>query len=316
MTEAFAGAMRRWLAPLGVAVVAACSSSPPPKTSPAALPAPAGPRPPASAPSAARPAAPAASAASAASAAATPAAAPVQSDAMAARFPEPAVAYRVPALQEGRSSFTSQDELQSLLRGLAGDPSTGARLVGTGTSQAGVPLEALLFTREADASGAALQRSGRPTVLLIGQQHGDEPAGSEALLVVAQELARGKLQPLLDRINVVLLPRANPDGSASGRHATANGIDIDHDQLLLGSPEGQALARLLREYQPAVVVDAQEYPVGGSYQQKFGAVQRHDAWLQYATTANLPAFVTKAAEEWFRQPLLTGLKQQGLSAEW
>jgi hypothetical protein len=38
--------------------------------------------------------------------------------------------------------------------------------------------------------------------------------------------------------------------------------------------------------------------------------------VQYATTANLPEFVTRAAEEWFRRPLLAALKGQGLSAEW
>ena len=86
--------------------------------------------------------------------------------------------------------------------------------------------------------------------------------------------------------------------------------------MLLGSPEAQALAKLMREYQPVVVIDAQEYVATGNYAQKFGALPRHDALLQYATTANLPPFVTKASAEWFREPLLASLKQQGLSAEW
>ena len=134
-------------------------------------------------------------------------------DAVAARFPEPAVNYRLPALQDGRSGFTTQAELQTLVRGLALNAAPGVQLLSLGSSQVGVPIEALLFTQSTDPSGAALRSSGRPTVLLVGQQHGDEPAGSEALLVVAQELARGSLRGLLDRINVLLLPRANPDGA-------------------------------------------------------------------------------------------------------
>jgi hypothetical protein len=65
-----------------------------------------------------------------------------------------------------------------------------------------------------------------------------------------------------------------------------------------------------------VVVDAHEYTVVGRYLEKFGTVQKFDALLQYATTANLPEFLTKAAEEWYRRPLVAALKAQGLSTEW
>jgi hypothetical protein len=65
-----------------------------------------------------------------------------------------------------------------------------------------------------------------------------------------------------------------------------------------------------------VVVDAHEYTATGRFVEKFGAVQKYDALLQYATTANLPEFLTKAAEEWYRRPLLAALKAQGLSTEW
>ncbi|HEV7914102.1 MAG TPA: M14 family metallocarboxypeptidase, partial [Albitalea sp.] len=238
---------------------------------------------------------------------------------VAARFPDPPVTYRTPAFQPGRTAFTSNAELQALLHGLARDARPGATavtLLTLGSSQTGVPLEGLLFTRLPQSDPASVVASGRPTVLLVGQQHGDEPAGSEALLVVAQELAGGRLEPLLDRINVIVLPRANPDGARDNRRVTASGIDANRDHLLLKTPEAQAQARLMRDYRPAVVLDSHEYTVAGRYLEKFGAVQRVDAMLQYAMTANLPAFVTRASEEWFRRPVVERLKAQGLSSEW
>lgn len=241
------------------------------------------------------------------------------SAAVAARFPDPGVLYQTPAFQPGRSSFTSNAELQSLMRGLVRDggmAGTSVRLLSLGRSQAGAPLEALLFARSPDLEPAALVRSGKPTVLLVGQQHGDEPAGSEALIVVMQELARGRLEPLLDRIHVVVLPRANPDGASSGSRVSASGIDINRDHLLLRTPEAQAMAQLARDYRPAVVGDLHEYTVVGRYLDKFGTIQRFDALLQYAMTPNLPEFVTKASEEWFRQPLVASLKAEGLTSEW
>jgi hypothetical protein len=239
---------------------------------------------------------------------------------VAAHFPEPAVDYRTPAFQPGSTAFTTNQELQFLLQGLVREPrgvtGTTVRLLSLGTSQAGVPLQALLFTRLPDAEPAAVVRSGRPTVLLVGQQHGDEPAGSEALLVVAQELAGGRYEAWLDRLNVIVMPRANPDGARDNRRVTAGGIDANRDHLLLKTPEARAQALLVRDYRPSVIVDAHEYTVAGRYVEKFGTVQRFDAMVQYAMTANLPEFVTRASEEWFRQPLLDRLKTEGLTSEW
>lgn len=255
-----------------------------------------------------------------------PAPSAVESAAVAARFPDPDVRFGTPVFQVGRTAFTSDAESQAFLRSLvrAGSAdSAEVRLLVLGQTQNGTPLEALWFGRENPV--AALPAASAPpgaeppprlTVLLVGQQHGDEPAASEALLVIAQELSSGRLKPLLDRIDVVVMPRANPDGAVGGQRISANGIDINRDHLLLRTPESRALAKLLREFRPRVVVDAHEYPAAGPYLERLGALPRHDVLLQYAMAPQVHAFVTKAAETWFRQPLLAALKQQGLSAEW
>ena len=249
----------------------------------------------------------------------------VESAGVSARFPEPAVAYRTPAFDPGRTGYTSDAELRAVLQGLvsasATDPNASTpsvRWVQAGSSQAGVPLAAVHIGRSPPSLSSPVSpgRPQKPTVLLIGQQHGDEPAGAEALIVVANELARGSLAPLLDRIDVVILPRANPDGALAEKRLTASGIDVNRDHLLLRTPEAQAQAQLVRDFAPVVVVDSHEYSVAGRYLEKFGALQRFDALIQYATVANLPEFVTRASEEWFRKPMLQALQAQGLSSEW
>ena len=156
--------------------------------------------------------------------------APPYGDAVAARFPNPSVVYSTPGLGADRRAFTTNAELGQWLRGLSdGVPRGGTRaqLLQIGTSQRGEPIQGLLLTRAPGTDPANLDKSGRPTVVLIGQQHGDEPAGSEALLVISRELAQGLLEPLLDRINVVVVPRANPDGAEVGTRVTANGVDLN-----------------------------------------------------------------------------------------
>jgi hypothetical protein len=217
------------------------------------------------------------------------------------------VRYDTPGLQAGRENYTSNDELRALLAELAAGP-RGPRRVAAGLSHKGAAIEALHFSRAA----------GRPAVLLVGQQHGDEPAGAEALLALARLLAApgGELAAVLERIDVIVLPRANPDGAELGRRRGLHGLDINRDHLLLRTPEAQAQGLLMREFKPLVVVDAHEHTVVGRYLEKFNAIQRYDLLLQYAMTANLPAAITRASEDWFRQPLLQAMAAAGLSTEW
>ncbi len=250
--------------------------------------------------------------------------------AVAARFPEPALDFATPAFAPGRLTFTTDDELHAILYGLErsssiGEGGTEIRVVGLGASQSGRPIDALAFTRPlAETAPAAPTASTaitaasphRPTVLIVAAQHGDEPAGTEALIVIAQELAHGRLAGVLDKVDVVLLLRANPDGAAAFTRGAADGSDVNRDHLLLRTPEARAVTQLMTRFTPLVVLDLHEYPVGGVFTAKFGAVQRFDALLQYATAANLPPFVTKAAEEWFRRPLVASLRGAGLSSDW
>jgi hypothetical protein len=244
---------------------------------------------------------------------------PPYGDAVSARFPDPSMTYSTPGLGRDRRAFTTNAELGQWLRMLTESPTPNAtrtKLLNLGMSQRGEPILGLLATRAVNTDPATVESSGRPTVLLIGQQHGDEPAGSEALLVVSRELVQGLLEPLLDRINVIVVPRANPDGAAASTRVTANGLDMNRDHLLLNTPEARALAQLVNDYRPILVVDAHEYTVVGRYLQKFNAIQRYDALLLYATTANYPEFLTKASQEWYHQPMVAALKAQGLTNDW
>ena len=242
-----------------------------------------------------------------------------ENPAVAARFPDPVTRYDTPGLAPNRRAFSTNAEIGQWLQQLTSAPGpTGshASVLMVGTSQRGAPIHAAVFTRATGNSPQNLDATKLPTVLLVAQQHGDEPAGSEALLVIAGELAQGLLQPLLENVNVIVVPRANPDGAEAGTRATANGVDMGRDHLLLNTPEAQALAALVRNYRPIAVIDAQEFTVAGPYLEKFQSLQRYDALLQYATTANVPEFLTKASKEWYHAPMVRALNGQNLANEW
>jgi hypothetical protein len=136
------------------------------------------------------------------------------------------------------------------------------------------------------------------------------------MLVLAQKLAEGDLAGLLQTINVVIMPRANPDGAEAFERVTPNGVDVNRDHTLMRIPEGQALGALFREYTPRVVFDAHEFSVAGRWVTAFGGLQRIDAMIQYATTANLPPELTKLQEDTFRQPIIRAFEKTGLVQDW
>ena len=233
--------------------------------------------------------------------------------AVAARYPDPAGEYKTPAFAAGKQDFTLHAEMMAFLRDLD-QRATTMRVRVLGRSQEGRDIPAALLSRSGDDTD--FKDSNRPTVLLIGLQHGDEPAGGEAMLAIAQKLVEGEIVGLLDKINVVIVPRANPDGAEAFQRVTKNGVDVNRDHTLQRTPEGQVLGLAFREYAPHVVFDAHEFTVAGRWVTAFGGLQRPDALIQHATTGNLSPDLMSLQETLIRQPMVKALDAQGLMHDW
>ena len=244
-----------------------------------------------------------------------PARAAVESSAVAAQFPDPDLVYDTPGFRAGRSDFTSHAELMAFVSELQ-QRSNGFTLRTVGVSKEGRAIPLLVFTSPTTTTPEAMLKNGRPTVLIVAQQHGNEPAGSEAALVIAERLSNGDLKPLLENINVLIVPRANPDGAEAFVRDTSQNIDMNRDHLLLRTSEARAIAAVAREYQPDVVIDAHEFTVMDRWIAKFSGVMSYDALIQYATVGNLPSKITDMAEVRFRPAILAALAKAGLTPHW
>ena len=221
----------------------------------------------------------------------------VEAPRVAARYPDPDLAIATPAFKPGKPDFTSQEELQAFVDELSRrSPDLRVHIIGSSQEARAIPL--LIFARPSPGDGGDLAKAGKPTVLIIGQQHGNEPAGGEAALALAAELADATQAGILDQINVLIVPRANPDGAFHFVRGLKNGGDVNRDHLLEGTPEGRALGKVFVEYRPDVVLDCHEFGVKLRWYEKFQALQAYDSLIQYATVSNLPAAITEAWSTW------------------
>jgi hypothetical protein len=238
-----------------------------------------------------------------------------QLDAVKRRYPDPPVRFDTPAFAPGAVGFTSYEQMLSYVRGLS-ERATNMLVSTAGHSQEGRSVPLLLFTNSGRLAPPELRRVERPLVLIVGQAHGNEPAGGEALLALAQSLAVGELRPLLDRISVAIMPRVNPDGAHYFWRSTTSCVDVNRDHLKVDLPETIAIRRATLELRPEVFIDAHEFSVATRWIEKFNAVQAYDLTTAYATHPNVDSRLTEMAERVFSRNIARDVASAGYSHFW
>jgi len=238
-----------------------------------------------------------------------------QSEAVKQRYPDPTVQFDTPGFAPGRTDFTSHEEMSRYLSRLQQQAGNlQVRIIGASQEGRAIPL--LVLSNAGVAATADLLRLKRPVVFLVGLQHGNEPAGGEAMLALARELATGSLKPLLDRITVVIVPRANPDGAQYFTRSPYGNTDINRDHVKVELPETAALHRVVNEFQPHVFVDAHEFSVATRWLEKFGLLQSWDLMAQYATNPNVAPRLTELANRLFLPGMQRAVERAGYTHFW
>ncbi len=183
----------------------------------------------------------------------------------ASMYPKYQNALDLPVFKSGRDpqQMTTNQELLADLT--AEDKAEDNMYVFTlGTSQKGQNIPVVIFT-ETDLTGAATveeaaarMNDDRLTVYYRAQMHGNEPAGGEGALALIHYMQDGYGAQILDRINLIVVPRLSPDGAELYQRLLVDSINPNRDQLRLESPEMQAFQKGYLLFEPEVVLDGHE----------------------------------------------------------
>ncbi|MBB6450145.1 hypothetical protein HNR44_002123, partial [Geomicrobium halophilum] len=144
-------------------------------------------------------------------------------------------------------------------------------------------------------------------MLVIGSQHGNEPAGREMALKLMRDLAftdDPEVEEQLSEATVLFIPTANPDGRIANTRTNANGMDINRGHLNLEQPEGQVIADVLDEFSPDITVDAHERP---------GASGNPDMEMLWPRNLNVDENLRDLSAEMVEDYLLSEVEDAGFS---
>lgn len=150
------------------------------------------------------------------------------------------------------------------------------------------------------------------TVMIFAQQHGNEPSGKEALLMLLHELHVNPKSIPYSRLNLILVPMANPDGNEAHQRKNNNRVDLNRNHVILTEPETRLLHNLFEKYQPEVTLDVHEYGAGGWLEQ--GYLKDFGEQLDCLSNPAIPPELKRFAFTEILEPTIDNTRLQGVKA--
>lgn len=201
--------------------------------------------------------------------------------------------------------LTGYADMMALLKKLDTSSSLVSLTV-IGRSVQGRDIPALFFSK----GKFAAQREQKPMVLIFCQQHGNEPSGKEAALLLAANLL-GRDKKILERLDLILIPTLNPDGSELGQRRNANDRDLNRNHVLLSEPETLALHRLFQHWFPEIVLDVHEYGAVSKWWVEQGMIRNADEMLGSLSNLNIDAGIRAFSQDIFYPAMREKVRQDG-----
>lgn len=162
----------------------------------------------------------------------------------------------ISAEEKGAGEYHNYQALTLALQTLARENPSVVSLQSAGRSVQGRELWYVILS-------STPEDKNKPMTSLIANMHGDETAGRELMLSLAQKLVASyavgdqRISQILNHSRVLIMPSMNPDGFEMGRRGNANNVDLNRnfDDPVYGlsrnpQVETKAVVALHNKYRP------------------------------------------------------------------
>lgn len=97
--------------------------------------------------------------------------------------------------------------------------------------------------------------------------HGNEPAGDQAVLALLGkfDLDQALAMSVLDKMDILIFPRYNPDGLADFNRPCSFGVDLNRDHIRLAVSQTASIRQIFCQFAPHIALDMHEYSAKATY---------------------------------------------------
>ncbi|KAI3588126.1 pyridoxal phosphate-dependent transferase [Fusarium oxysporum f. sp. albedinis] len=151
-------------------------------------------------------------------------------------------------------------------------------------------------------------------VWVQGAVHGNEPAGDQSLLALLGKFDKDPkwASKILKNLDIVILPRYNPDGVYYFQRVLATNFDPNRDHTKLARQQTRSIKQLFNEFAPHVAIDMHEY---GSSSRYGNYVQASDGLFSAAKNLNINKNIRELSEKLFAKNIGDAMVKAGLRWE-
>ncbi|CAP86313.1 hypothetical protein E8E15_004785 [Penicillium rubens] len=216
---------------------------------------------------------------------------------------------RLPGFTNGTQGSSSQDDMEAFLEKVADRNHYMTYRTANFTSEESRSLPYVHLSNRDDTTS-------KVRVWIQGAVHGNEPAGDETTQAILGKFDddREWAASILDKLELVILPRYNPDGVFYFQRTLATNYDPNRDHIKLDRQQTRDIKQLMNDFNPHVIVDMHEYSAGtpfgeGQY------VHGSDGLYSAAKNLNINESIRKLSEELFAKNIADDMEAAGLRAE-
>lgn len=165
------------------------------------------------------------------------------------------------------------------------------------------------------STSATNATSGKIRVWLQGSVHGNEPAGDEAAMALlgAMDKDPAWAASFLEKMDIIVLPRYNPDGNAYFQRTLATNFDPNRDHIKLARQQTRDIKEWFSTFSPHIAIDMHEYSAATLYAANYNNAA--DGMYSAAKNLNIHPSIRNLSETLFAPAINESLRSQGFRGE-